>query len=302
MSFVQGITAIVTGAGSGICFAFTKLLLDKGCNVVLGDLALRPEAEELLKLHSTLNKQPRAIFHRTDVRNWQDLDRLFKIAQEEFGRIDIVCPGAGIFEPSFSNFWYPPETAESRDDPLESRYSTLDINLTHAVRMSQQAVQHFTKAKTDGFIVHISSVAAQHANFFCPMYAASKHAISGFVRSLGMLDDPSEGSGLTKIRVNAVAPGCIKTPLWTESRDRFMFDEEKDEWVSPEWVAENMLQLVLNPDYKGGTVLEVGKAVRKVELLNDPGPLEKGNTLSNRKVSEDEIWEKLRGLSGQFKN
>ncbi|KAJ5539626.1 NAD(P)-binding Rossmann-fold containing protein [Penicillium frequentans] len=302
MSFVQGKTAIVTGAGSGICFAFTKLLLDQGCNVVLGDLALRPEAEELLKLHSTPNKQPRAIFHRTDVRNWRDLDQLFKIAQEQFGRIDIVCPGAGIFEPSFSNFWYPPETAEFRDDPLESRYSTLDINLTHAVRMSQQAVQHFTKAKTDGFVVHISSVAAQHANFFCPMYAASKHAISGFVRSLAMLDDPPEGSGLTKIRVNAVAPGCIKTPLWTESRDRHMFDEEKDEWVTPEWVAENMLQLVLNPDYKGGTVLEVGVAVRKVELLNDPGPLEKGNTLGNRKVSEDEVWENLRGLSGQVKN
>lgn len=99
MSFVQGKTAIITGAGSGICFAFTKLLLDQGCNVVLGDLALRPEAEELLKLYSTPNKQPRAIFHRADVRNWQNLDQLFKIAQEEFGRIDIVCPGAGIFEP-----------------------------------------------------------------------------------------------------------------------------------------------------------------------------------------------------------
>lgn len=40
MSFVQGKTATVPGAGSGICFAFTKILLDQGCNVVLGDLAL----------------------------------------------------------------------------------------------------------------------------------------------------------------------------------------------------------------------------------------------------------------------
>jgi hypothetical protein len=76
-----------------------------------------------------------------------------------------------------------------------------------------------------------------------------------------------------------------------------MFDEEKDEWVLPEWVAEQMLQLILNPEYKGGTVLEVGSAVRKVEMLNDPGPLEKGNTLSNRKISEDEVWGKLRDLS-----
>ncbi|KAJ5760396.1 NAD(P)-binding Rossmann-fold containing protein [Penicillium odoratum] len=296
MSFVQGKTAIVTGAGSGICFAFTKILLDHGCNVVLGDLALRPEAEELVKLHS-IPKHPTAIFHRTDVRNWQDIEFLFKTAQEEFGRIDIVCPGAGIFEPSFSNFWVPPGTGESRDDPLDSRYSTLDINLTHPVRMSQQAIQHFTKAKTDGFIVHISSVAAQHANFFCPMYAASKHAISGFVRSLAMLDHPPEGRGLTKIRVNAVAPGVIKTPLWTESRDRHMFDEDKDEWVSPEYVAEQMLQLVLNPEYEGGTVLEVGKTVRKVEILNDPGPLQEGNSLSNRQIADNEVWGKLQDLS-----
>jgi 3-hydroxybutyrate dehydrogenase len=50
MSFtVKGRTAVVTGAGSGICYHFTKVLLEQGCNVVMADLAPRPEGNKLLK-------------------------------------------------------------------------------------------------------------------------------------------------------------------------------------------------------------------------------------------------------------
>lgn len=95
--FVAGKTAVVTGAGSGICFSFAKLLLQRKCNVVLADLVLRPEAERLLQ--DFQSPGARAVFQKTDVTKWDQLDRALEVANKEFGGFDIVCPGAGVYEP-----------------------------------------------------------------------------------------------------------------------------------------------------------------------------------------------------------
>jgi 3-hydroxybutyrate dehydrogenase len=91
----SGKTAIVTGGGSGISLAFTLRLLEAGCDVIVADLAFSPEAEALNKYTET----PRAIFQKTDVTDWAQLDAAFKAAHVYFGRIDIVCTGAGLSEP-----------------------------------------------------------------------------------------------------------------------------------------------------------------------------------------------------------
>jgi 3-hydroxybutyrate dehydrogenase len=97
---VAGKVAIVTGAGSGINLAFASALLAKGCNVVLADLGLRPEAEGVVNAHrSNDGSCGRAVFQKTDVRDWPQLERMFVTAEREFGHIDIVCPGAGVYEP-----------------------------------------------------------------------------------------------------------------------------------------------------------------------------------------------------------
>ena len=93
---LNGKTALVTGGGSGISLAFTFRLLEAGCNVVVADLALSPEADALNKYTET----PKAIFQKTDVTDWAQLDAAFKVANEAFGRIDIVCTGAGLSEPA----------------------------------------------------------------------------------------------------------------------------------------------------------------------------------------------------------
>lgn len=80
------------------------MLLKNGANVVIGDLLLRPEAQKLVDEHSS-GGGPRAVFHKTDVSSWEDLKSLFRKAEDEFRICDIVCPGAGIFEPPFSGFW-----------------------------------------------------------------------------------------------------------------------------------------------------------------------------------------------------
>lgn len=288
-------TAIVTGAGSGINYCFAKLLLENGCNVVIADLSLRPEAQELVSKYSSKGpKKGRAVFQKTDVTDWSQLDRMFRVAQEEFNGVDIVCPGAGVYEPPFSNFWYPPGQPPSRDDASLSRYALIDINLAHPIRTTQLAIAYFISQKKPGVITHISSIAAQNPFLPAPIYVATKHAISGFVRSLAELENPP--APLPKIRVNGVAPGVIKTPLWTEHPEKLkMINPEFDDWATPEEVAEAMLDLVQKPEYVGGTILEVGKDQRRrVEPYNDPGPKGSGNTVSNSEREKDEIWAKLK--------
>lgn len=288
---VQSKTAIVTGAGSGINFCFAKLLLGKGCNVVIADLALRPEAQELISKYSDSSNGAKAVFLKTDVTEWAQLQKTFEIATEQFGGADIVCPGAGVFEPPFSNFWNPPDTPPSVDKTSESRYKLLDINITHPIHATQMAIEHFMKRKKPGTVIHISSTAGQIAFFPTPMYVASKHAISGFVRALAQLEFPA--SDIPKVRISAVAPGLIKTPLWTENPEKMAFlPKDNPHWVTPEYVAEAMLELVESEKYLGGTILEVGTVKRKVEAFNDSGPPRESTavTLVPREVLEADIW------------
>ncbi|KAK1463148.1 short chain dehydrogenase [Colletotrichum melonis] len=282
---VVGKTAIITGAGSGINFSFAELLLQRGCNVVIADLALRPEAEQLVSSYQDKsNARPRAVFVKTDVTSWPALSNMFKVAMEEFGSFDIFCPGAGVYEPHWSNFWHPPGSSESKDSVEGGRYALLDINITHPIRSTQLAISYWLHPKeatnaalppsieaspeNPKRIVHISSVAGQVANINAPLYAASKFAITGFVRSLARLEETNG------IRVNAVAPGVVRTPLWTEHPEKLVnLDEAQDGWVTPREVAEAMLRCVEEEALVGGSILEVGKDnTRLVEAFNAPGP------------------------------
>ena len=170
-----------------------------------------------------------------------------------------------------SNFWYP---NQGTDTVQSSSYKVFDLNITHPVRATQLAIDYFIRQKLGhGVVVLISSIAAQLPLLPTPLYSASKHAISGFVRCLGNLE-PS-----INIRVNGVAPGLVKTPIWTEDKLLWV-DEEVDKWVTTEQVASAILDLITKTEHVGGTILEVGvDSVRPVTELNDPGPSGRGHTV-----------------------
>lgn len=73
---------------AGINYCFAKLLLENHCNVVIADLGLRPEAQKLIDDYTT---QPRAVFVKTNVVMWDELNNMFDVAEKEFGGADIVC-------------------------------------------------------------------------------------------------------------------------------------------------------------------------------------------------------------------
>lgn len=291
---VRNKTALVTGGGSGICLAFTKLLVQNNCNVVIADLKLTKEAEKLLADNSEKAGKGSVTFIETNVTDWKQLEGAFTFALEQTGDLHIICPGAGIFDPvsplriprthlqdlelmhkpqPWSNFW---NFADSSDTVTTNSYKTLEINITHPIRATQLAIDHFRRRKQAGAVILISSIAAQLPILPIPLYSASKAAISSFVRSMAELE-PRFG-----IRVNAVAPGLVKTPIWSDNELKWV-DERRDAWVERERVAEVMLNMIEKEGYVGGTVLEVGSEVlRKVEVLNDPGfGEEKGCTVAN---------------------
>jgi 3-hydroxybutyrate dehydrogenase len=291
-------------------------LLKGGCNVLIADIGLRPEAEDLVKQYSN---SPKAVFQKTDVTSWKDLDAMMKAAEDSFGQIDVVCPGAGVFEPNWSNFWRPPGTAESKDSPDGDRYKMLDINITHPIRVTQLAISYFLKngasPSNPKTVVHIASIAGEMASLPVPMYHASKWAIHGFVRSMGDLE------AKYGIRVGAVLPGVVKTPLWTDNPEKVKaFNEETDVWVTPEEVAEVMLAIVekdiistsvtglAGPDdhteeikIMGGSCLEVSAGkVRDVPMHNNSGPFGiTGNAISNVAELYDETFELIKPGSSQ---
>lgn len=267
--------------------------------MLIADLALRPDAEVLVSRYSDRSSSPRAVFAQTDVTSWLDLERMFEIALAEFGSFDLVCPGAGVYEPPWSNFWHPPGLSpQSKDDPSGGRFALLDINVSHPIRATQIALSHWLHPRSPGAlraspgnpkrVVHISSVAGQIPVFRAPLYGASKFAITGFVRCLAPLEAE------TGVKVNAVAPGIVKTPIWTEDPEKLVnVDQENDGWVTPREVAEMMLRCAEDDSFRAGSVWEVGaKHVREVGVYYDPGPDStpgKGMIASNSSAGDEQV-------------
>ncbi|KAJ1335926.1 15-hydroxyprostaglandin dehydrogenase (NAD) [Microdochium nivale] len=283
---VNGKVALITGAGSGINYEFAKMLLSKGCSVMIGDLGLRPEAQALLDQYprsdsgGSSSGKPAALFHKTDVRSWPQLSSLWAATLSAFsGRCDIVVPGAGLFEPAWSSFWQAPRTPTNPDSPSRDaaaghegdgigHYALLDVNLVHPIRLSQLAIGHWTTTKSPGDLIHVSSMAGRMPFLATPMYMASKHGINGFVKSLGALKDA------LGIRVSAVAPGAVNTPMWADDPTKAaMSDGGKAIPLGPEEIAQAMLELFEDPALGDGTILEVSLGKRfVVPLFSDVPP------------------------------
>ncbi|KAG6157634.1 hypothetical protein E4U11_001493 [Claviceps purpurea] len=276
---IRGKTALITGGASGIGLQVTRQLLAGGCSVMIADLKSSDELDVLVQ--GAHEGHTRASFVRTDVTKWQELDALFSQTVQEFGQLDIVIPVAGIFEPEgVSSFWQP---NQGKDTPEASSFYCLDVNVTHPIRATQLAIDSFQRQKLGhGVVVLISSIAAQIPLLPTPLYATSKHAISGFVRCLTHLEP------LMNIRINAVAPGCVKTPLWDARLG--LFKEGLDHWVPQEQVANVILDLITNKDHVGGTILEVGvDQVRPVGQFNDPGPSGAGHSAHGLADAPDDV-------------
>ncbi|KAH7342781.1 hypothetical protein BKA65DRAFT_504754 [Rhexocercosporidium sp. MPI-PUGE-AT-0058] len=263
--------AVVTGGGSGINLCFTELAVQKGARVLIADLRLTPEAEKFVK-----ETDPKVVkFVKCDVTKRTDLENLITVSEEEFGDVpDVYIAGAGVFEPPWSNFW---------DDTEADRYAEVDININHPIKLSRIAIRALLRKNKKGVIVIVASTAGFAGYLAAPLYCATKHAMVGFVRSMAMMEE-REG-----IKVVGVAPGIVKTPLWTpEKMSKWNTkDSQPEGYILPETVAENMASLVEDSQYVGGIFLETSASgLRTLGTWNIEAPA--ASTVANDSI--EGLW------------
>jgi 3-oxoacyl-[acyl-carrier protein] reductase len=183
---------VVTGASGGICSALARMLAAAGHRLVLTGHEPIPLDELAAEIAS---RGGEAAALAGDVRDRELPGRILALACERFGRIDNLVNGAGASRPV--------PFIEIDDDEWDDR---VDINLSSVFRMSRAAARQMIAQGEGGAIVHISSIA--HANGGANVaYGSAKGGVATL--TYGM----AQQLGPKGIRVNAVAPGIIDTPM-----------------------------------------------------------------------------------------
>ena len=185
---LDGRIAIVTGAGSGIGRAVAQRLAADGATLVIGDR----NVEGVEQTARDIGERATAV--SLDVADEASSRAIVERALSLHGKLDIVCNIAGVLD--FGRF---ADLDANRWDRV------ISVNLTGVYNMCRAAMPHLIETK--GNIVNMASAAGLVGVPYNAAYTASKHGVVGLTRSLA-LEFSKEG-----VRVNAVCPGGVKTPM-----------------------------------------------------------------------------------------
>jgi NAD(P)-dependent dehydrogenase (short-subunit alcohol dehydrogenase family) len=190
---LEGRVAVVTGGASGIGLATVRRLAAEGAHVVIGDLdpaAGKAAADEV-----------GGLFVQTDVTEAAAVENLFQQAFDTYGSVDIAFNNAGIS---------PPDDASILDTGLEAWRKVQEVNLTSVYLCCKAAIPYMQRQGKGSIINTASFVAVMGAATSQISYSASKGGVLAMSRELGV-EFARQG-----IRVNALCPGPVNTPLLTE--------------------------------------------------------------------------------------
>ncbi|WPG99277.1 Hypothetical protein R9X50_00209000 [Acrodontium crateriforme] len=249
---LKGKIAVVTGGGSGINLEFVRLALQSDCRVLVADLRLTRDAEKLVS-----NSGGKAAFTPCDVSKWSDLESLPARVSKVFGNdaiADVWVAGAGVFEPPWSAFLEDTET---------ENYKQLRINVDHPIKLTRIAMKTSIAANKPAVVLIVASMAGILGVYASPIYCASKHAVVGFTKSMSQADIDEN------IKIVAICPGLVTTPLWTREEAKPQWEQFSfvaDDCLTPQEVAVAMVSLVEDSKYKGGTLLSIAKGLPVAEL------------------------------------
>lgn len=196
----DGKTVVVTGGALGIGKAVCDMLAARGAAVAILDRDETAGSE----LRNEIEQQGgNATFQKVDVANYADVQTAVEAAHAAFGSVDSLVVSAGIQRYG---------TALTTDDAQWDE--VLNVNLRGAWNAARAALP-FIQQAGGGTIVNVSSVQALASQQNVLAYTVSKHGLLGLTRSMAM-DFAKE-----KIRVNAVCPGTVDTPMlkWAASLD-----------------------------------------------------------------------------------
>ncbi|WP_215225008.1 SDR family oxidoreductase [Echinicola shivajiensis] len=235
-------TTLVTGGNTGIGHATAKALVKTGANVAISDIVENQETKDLVK-----NSNGKIIFINCDVSNDQQVKEMINKTIATFGQLDY----------SFNNAGTEGLTAPTHECSLANWEKVINTNLKGVWLCMKYEIEQMIK-KGKGAIVNNSSIAGLVGFANIPAYTASKHGVLGLTKTAA-LEYAKEG-----IRVNAVCPGVIKTPMI----DRFTGNDNK---VLKEF--ENM-----EPVGRIGKAQEIAEAV--LWLLSDKSSFVTGHAMA----------------------
>ncbi len=201
MRGLAGKVAVVTGAASGIGAESARRLAEEGARVVVADLtdgAGRAVASEV-----------DGLYVRTDVTSPEGVQALYAAAAAEFGRVDVLVNNAGIS---------PPDDDSILDTELDAWRRVQEVNLTSVYLCCKHGIPHLLAAGGGSVVNTASFVALMGAATSQISYTASKGGVLAMTRELGV-QFARQG-----VRVNALCPGPVDTPLL---RELFAADPER---------------------------------------------------------------------------
>ncbi len=183
--------AIVTGGASGIGLETVKLFLNEGAKVAIGDFS--DKGPEVVK---SLGHGGDVIFVKTNVTSEDEVKNLINTTVKTFGKLDIMFANAGIAK-----------DADITELPLKQWQMTIDINLTGIFLSDKYALEQMLKQGNGGAIINSGSIHSLVALPNVTAYGAAKGGVKILTQTLAAT------YARKGIRVNAVAPGYIDTPL-----------------------------------------------------------------------------------------
>jgi NAD(P)-dependent dehydrogenase (short-subunit alcohol dehydrogenase family) len=198
---LDGKVAVITGGCSGIGLATVRRFLEEGAQVVIGDLD-DARGKELAEL-------PGVTYVHTDVTDKEQVDALFATAKDTYGSVDVAFNNAGIS---------PPEDDSILDTDLDAWRKVQEVNLTSVYLCCKAALPYMIEQGRGSIINTASFVAVMGAATSQISYSASKGGVLSMSRELGV-QFARQG-----VRVNALCPGPVNTPLLQEL---FAKDEER---------------------------------------------------------------------------
>ena len=194
---LSGRVAAVTGGGKGIGRAIALRLAADGAAILVADV---DEPAATATAAQIIAGSGRALALTADVSTIEGATAITATAVTSFGRLDILVNNAGVIVVK---------------DPLAMSAEEWDrifaVNVRGAFLCAQAAARHMLDRGGGGRIVNISSVAGLRSGPLTAAYGASKHALIGLTRAL------AQARGRAGITVNAVCPGTVETPLYSEA-------------------------------------------------------------------------------------